>query len=108
MENRITFCVPKLQEIASNPPGRVVYPNATQTLLIPENFFRGLQSRAHKSRKRVPDLIKSLPLKEREEMVELWTLPLSLARHYNQEFGKWRAAQTLLITERQGELREAA
>jgi hypothetical protein len=30
----------------------------------PGEFFRGLQSRAHKSRKRVPDLIKSLPLKE--------------------------------------------
>jgi hypothetical protein len=96
MENQIAFSVSKLQEIASQPPGRVVHMGGDNIVLVPEEFFRGLQSRSAKRHLQVPDLLKEANEVEGWEIPKTWYIQRSEVRQYRDQFKAWRTAQTLL------------
>ena len=107
MESQIVYSVRKLQEIANNPPGRVVRLTKETTILVPEEFFRGFQSRAHIARMTVAELIRTKALKEGWTVPASWLIQEHEVRGWRHKYARWRLADQLLGSDKQISLREA-
>jgi len=103
----IVFSVPKLREIAEQPPGRLVYYGGDSVLLVPEDVFRGLQSRGVRAQMSVAAILRDKVSMGFRVPAE-WVISEEQIPRWKAAYKRWRGACTVLESESIIDLREAA